>query len=58
VLILWLWAALMAFGTVVISLYTGPVMWSVLAVSFVLTVAATFILPVVHRPAAPALPSG
>ncbi len=50
VLILWMWAALVGFGTVAISLYTGPVMWGLLAAGFVVTVAATFILPVVRRP--------
>ena len=50
VLILWLWAALIAFGTVAISLYTGPVMWSLLGTALLLTVAATFILPVIRRP--------
>jgi UDP-GlcNAc:undecaprenyl-phosphate GlcNAc-1-phosphate transferase len=28
VLIMWLWAALVAFGTVLASLYTGPLVWS------------------------------
>lgn len=50
VFILWLWAALISFGTVVISLYTGPAMWSALGAATVLTIAATFILPIVHRP--------
>ena len=30
VLIMWMWAALVAGSTVVISLYTGPLMWSVI----------------------------
>jgi UDP-GlcNAc:undecaprenyl-phosphate GlcNAc-1-phosphate transferase len=50
VLIMWMWAALVAGSTVVISLYTGPLMWSVIALSAVLTVALTFVLPVLHRP--------
>ncbi len=53
VLILWLWAALIAFGTVAVSLYTGPVMWGLIGSGFLLTVAATFILPVLHRPELP-----
>ena len=28
VLIMWLWAALVAFGMVLASLYTGPVVWA------------------------------
>ena len=50
VYILWLWAGLISFGTVVISLYTGPAMWTALGAATVLTIAATFILPIVHRP--------
>jgi UDP-GlcNAc:undecaprenyl-phosphate/decaprenyl-phosphate GlcNAc-1-phosphate transferase len=49
VLIMWMWAALVAGSTVVISLYTGPLMWSVIGVAAVLTVALTFLLPMVHR---------
>ena len=33
-----------------ISLYTGPLMWSSIALATVLTVALTFVLPVLHRP--------
>lgn len=50
VFIMWMWAALIAFGTVIISLYTGPWMWAGLALATTLTLAATFLLPVVHRP--------
>jgi UDP-GlcNAc:undecaprenyl-phosphate GlcNAc-1-phosphate transferase len=50
VLIMWMWAALVAGSTVVISLYTGPLMWSAIALAAVLTVALTFVLPVLHRP--------
>ena len=32
VLIMWLWAGLIAFGAVLISLYSGPLTWLVLAV--------------------------
>ena len=51
VLIMWLWAALIAFGTVLASLYTGPLMWIALGPASVVTVALTFVLPVVHKPA-------
>jgi UDP-GlcNAc:undecaprenyl-phosphate GlcNAc-1-phosphate transferase len=50
VMIMWMWAALVAGSTVVISLYTGPVMWSAIALAAVLTVALTFVLPIIHRP--------
>ncbi|HQR25809.1 MAG TPA: MraY family glycosyltransferase [Nocardioides sp.] len=50
VFIMWLWAALIAFGTVVISLYTGPLMWVAIGVGVAVTLSATFVLPVVHRP--------
>jgi UDP-GlcNAc:undecaprenyl-phosphate/decaprenyl-phosphate GlcNAc-1-phosphate transferase len=50
VLILWLWAALMAFGTVTISLTTGALMWTWLALSALITVVATFVLPILQRP--------
>jgi UDP-GlcNAc:undecaprenyl-phosphate/decaprenyl-phosphate GlcNAc-1-phosphate transferase len=57
VIIVWLWAALIAFGTVIVSLYTGPLMWTAIAVGLVVTLAATFVLPVVHRPHLPATSS-
>ena len=50
VLIMWLWAGLIAFGTVVVSLYTGVVMWASVAAMAVLTVVLTFVLPVLHKP--------
>jgi UDP-GlcNAc:undecaprenyl-phosphate GlcNAc-1-phosphate transferase len=50
VFIMWLWAGLVAFGTVLASLYTGPLMWGALATGVVVTVALTFLLPVVHKP--------
>jgi UDP-GlcNAc:undecaprenyl-phosphate GlcNAc-1-phosphate transferase len=52
VLIMWMWAALVAGSTVVISLYTGPMMWWGIGIAAVLTVAMTFLLPMVHRPRA------
>jgi len=53
VLIMWMWAALVAGSTVVISLYTGVLMWTLIALATVLTVVLTFVLPVVHRPHLP-----
>jgi UDP-GlcNAc:undecaprenyl-phosphate/decaprenyl-phosphate GlcNAc-1-phosphate transferase len=50
VFIMWLWAALVAFGTVLASLYTGPLMWISLAAGAVVTIALTFVLPIVHKP--------
>ncbi|MCB0907225.1 MAG: undecaprenyl/decaprenyl-phosphate alpha-N-acetylglucosaminyl 1-phosphate transferase [Nocardioidaceae bacterium] len=50
VFILWLWAALVSFGTVVVSLYTGRFMWTMIAAAVAFTIAATFVLPIVHRP--------
>jgi UDP-GlcNAc:undecaprenyl-phosphate GlcNAc-1-phosphate transferase len=49
VLIMWMWAALVAGSTVVISLYTGPLMWWSIGLAAVVTVALTFLLPVVGR---------
>ena len=48
--LMWLWAALIAFGTVVASLYEGPRMWTALATMALLTLALTFVLPLLHRP--------
>jgi UDP-GlcNAc:undecaprenyl-phosphate/decaprenyl-phosphate GlcNAc-1-phosphate transferase len=53
VFIMWLWAALVAFGTVVVSLYTGPLMWTSLIAATVITVVLTFVLPVVNKPHLP-----
>ena len=39
-------------ATVVVSLYTGPLMWTLLAVATAVTVALTFVLPQVRRPRA------
>jgi len=52
VFIMWMWAGLVAFGTVLISLYTGPLMWISLGVMAAVTVGMTFLLPVLHRPPA------
>src|SRR3954451_3673547 len=54
VFIMWLWAALIAFGTVLASLYSG--MWVVAVVGgmTLVTVILTFLLPRLHRPRLPA----
>jgi len=56
VLIMWMWAALIAGSTVVISLYTGPLMWWGILAAAALTVALTFVLPKVKRPGTIASP--
>jgi UDP-GlcNAc:undecaprenyl-phosphate GlcNAc-1-phosphate transferase len=53
VLIMWLWAGLIAFGGVLASLYAGRVTTVLLAAWVVLTVVLTFVLPRVQRPNAP-----
>lgn len=50
VLIIWCWAALIAFGTVWMGLYQGEWRWGVLGGMLLFTLAATFLLPVVHGP--------
>jgi len=50
VLIMWVWAGLVAFGGVLASLYPQPQTWATLAAGFVGAVAATFVLPVVQPP--------
>jgi UDP-GlcNAc:undecaprenyl-phosphate GlcNAc-1-phosphate transferase len=50
VLIMWLWAGLIAFGTVFASLFTGPLVWIGIAVASAATVGLTFVLPFVRRP--------
>lgn len=55
VLIMWMWAALVAFGTVLMSLYSDEAwMWVALAGMATLTIGATFLLPRLHRPGTPA----
>jgi UDP-GlcNAc:undecaprenyl-phosphate GlcNAc-1-phosphate transferase len=49
VLIMWMWAALVAGSTVVISLYTGPLMWALIGSATAVTIALTFLLPGLHR---------
>lgn len=45
VLIIWLWAGLVGFGSVLASLYAGGWTWAALAVWFLVTVVLTFVLP-------------
>ncbi|KAA1420845.1 undecaprenyl/decaprenyl-phosphate alpha-N-acetylglucosaminyl 1-phosphate transferase [Nocardioides humilatus] len=49
VLIMWLWAGLIAFGTVVASLYDEVVVWISIGSAFVLTVALTFVVPLLPK---------
>ena len=51
VFIMWLWAALVAFGTVLASLSTGPWMFGSLAAMALVTVTLTFVVPVLKKPA-------
>ncbi len=50
VAIMWLWAAMISFGTVIASLYSGPPMWAALGMWLVITVVLTFVVPVARRP--------
>ncbi|WP_432479552.1 glycosyltransferase family 4 protein [Nocardioides sp. GXQ0305] len=50
VVIMWLWAGLIAFGTVLASLYTGMLMWSALMAATAITITLTFLVPVVQSP--------
>ena len=50
VFIMWMWAALVAFGTVLASLFTGGWMWFSVSAMAVVTVALTFLLPKLQRP--------
>lgn len=56
VFIMWTWAALIGFGGVVTSLYTGPTVWIGLVVASLLAIGLTFLLPNVHAPGHPAAP--
>lgn len=50
VLIMWMWAGLIAFGTVLVSLYTGTLIWSALLAATAVTISLTFLVPVVQTP--------
>jgi UDP-GlcNAc:undecaprenyl-phosphate GlcNAc-1-phosphate transferase len=59
VLIMWMWAALVAFGAVLVSLYSDEAwMWTSLGAMAALTVGATFVLPKLHRPPVPVTDEG
>jgi UDP-GlcNAc:undecaprenyl-phosphate/decaprenyl-phosphate GlcNAc-1-phosphate transferase len=51
VLIMWLWAALIAFGGVFAALYASRLTWVLLTLWVIVTVALTFLVPRVQRPA-------
>ncbi|GAA1930797.1 MraY family glycosyltransferase [Nocardioides lentus] len=51
VVMMWLWAGLVGFGTVLASLYRGPLMWTTLAAMVVLTLVLTLIVPRAPAPA-------
>ena len=42
---MWMWAAMVGFGTVFASLYSGHLMWSGLVLGPLLTLGVTFVLP-------------
>jgi UDP-GlcNAc:undecaprenyl-phosphate GlcNAc-1-phosphate transferase len=50
---MWLWAGLVSCGAVLTSLYSGPWMWAGLGTMFALTVALTFLVPVLRKPGQP-----
>lgn len=50
VLIMWMWAATVASGAVIISLKKGPWVWWTLGSTLAVTIAMTFVLPRVQRP--------
>ncbi|MCW2835093.1 MAG: wecA 2 [Nocardioides sp.] len=50
VYIMWMWAALVAGGSVVVSLFGGAPTWWGLGAAFVFVLVMTFVLPVLHRP--------
>ncbi len=49
VFIMWMWAALVAFGTVLASLFTGGWMWGSVGAMAVVTIGLTFLLPKLQR---------
>jgi UDP-GlcNAc:undecaprenyl-phosphate GlcNAc-1-phosphate transferase len=50
VFIMWMWAALVACGAVLTSLYTGRLMWFSLVAMVTFAVVMTFVLPVIRTP--------
>lgn len=53
VLIMYLWAGLIAFGGVMVSLYSGRLTWGLLLAGALATAVLTFLLPRVQRPGEP-----
>ena len=53
VFIMWLWAALVAGGSVLLSLYNNQATWAGLGAMLVVTIVMTFVLPVIQRPGSP-----
>ena len=47
---MYLWAGLIAFGAVLVSLYSGPATWTLLALGTVATLVLTFLVPRLQRP--------
>lgn len=58
VYIMWMWAALVAGGSVVVSLFGGAATWWGLGAAFVFVLVMTFVLPVLHRPGSTSANSG
>lgn len=57
VLIMWMWAALASFGTVLVSLYPGRmVVWGFLGATALVTVVLTFLIPIIRKPRIGVLP--
>ncbi len=50
VLIMYMWAGLIAFGAVLVSLYSGPATWSLLVLGTIATLVLTFLVPRLQRP--------
>ncbi len=50
VFIMWMWAGLVACGSVLASLYSGQATWLVLAGLFALAITMTFVVPIMQRP--------
>jgi UDP-GlcNAc:undecaprenyl-phosphate GlcNAc-1-phosphate transferase len=50
VVIMWMWAGLVACGAVLVSLYSGRTVTLSLLAMFVLTLVVTFVLPVINAP--------
>lgn len=50
VYIMWMWAALVAGGSVLVSLRSGQSTWVGLGAAFVLVAVMTFVLPALHKP--------